>query len=211
MTRTLFVLFSALLCALALAIEFQPIGFESIGMGGAGVASARGSMAGYYNPALLAASPDLVEVNLGGGFGVREYNLANNIDRLAELDLSGTVQRIAANAPLGPNTPQDRANIQEAQTILTQMGNERNTLGIMPSFTAAAQVRNIAIGAFLTSDAGAQGIVDPARTALIIDGGGGIYYAYDPAADTYGLSDAATYNATSLEFALDNTTTYLKL
>ncbi|OPZ82587.1 MAG: hypothetical protein BWY76_02668 [bacterium ADurb.Bin429] len=211
MTRTLFVLLPALLCAFALAVEFQPIGFESIGMGGAGVANARGSMAGYYNPALLAASPDLVEVNLGGGFGVREYNLANNIDRLAELDLTGAVQRIAANAPLGPNSAQDRANIQEAQAILTQMGNQRNTLGIMPTFTAAAQVRNIAIGAFMTSDAGAQGVVDPARTALIVDGGGGNYYSYNPVTDTYGLSNAATYNATSLEFALNNNLTYMKL
>ena len=33
--------------------EFQSLGGNSMGMGGAGVASASGSLAGYYNPALL--------------------------------------------------------------------------------------------------------------------------------------------------------------
>jgi hypothetical protein len=211
MKRIALTLLCGLLCASAWAGEFQPIGFESIGMGGAGVANARGSMAGYYNPALLASSPNLIEVTVGAGAGVREFNLAESIDNLSDLDLSGAVQRIAANAPLGPNTPQDRANIQTAQGILTQMGGQRNTLGLMPSATVSAQVRNIGIGAFMTSDAGAQGIVDGARTSLIVDAGGGNYFAYDPTTDTYLLSNLVAYNATSLEYALNNKTTYLKL
>lgn len=36
------------------AAEFQSIGFDALSMGGAGVASSRGSYAPYFNPALLA-------------------------------------------------------------------------------------------------------------------------------------------------------------
>ena len=48
----LVVVAAILLATPILAVEFQPIGFESASMGGAGVASARGSYAPYYNPAL---------------------------------------------------------------------------------------------------------------------------------------------------------------
>ncbi|HEX2949671.1 MAG TPA: hypothetical protein VHV83_08900, partial [Armatimonadota bacterium] len=77
------------------AYEFQPLGFESIGMGGAGVASARGPMAGYYNPALLTKSRHPFEMNIGAGMGIREENLANNIDQLSKCDLTGTLNTIS--------------------------------------------------------------------------------------------------------------------
>ena len=75
------VLFTSL-CAMA--YEFAPLGHESVGMGGAGVANADESLAGYYNPALLADDKD-VEISIGGGVSVMENNIANTIDRLNKL------------------------------------------------------------------------------------------------------------------------------
>lgn len=219
MTRSIPLLCAVLCCALsAWAYEFQPLGFESIGMGGAGVASAKGAMAGYYNPALLAKSPHTTEFTLGAGVGARELNLGDNLDRLSQNDPYGALQRVAANAPInGSNAAADRAALTDTQAILVKMGTERNVLSVAPSAALGVQVKNIGVGAYLTGDAGAQMIVDPTRTALIVRrtvGGVDAYFAYNPTLDTYtpGI-DANTYNTTSLEAALTgpNPTTYLKL
>ena len=46
------------------AAEFQPLGFEALSMGGAGVASSKGSYAAYYNPALLAVPRHKIEISI---------------------------------------------------------------------------------------------------------------------------------------------------
>jgi hypothetical protein len=207
------------LCALAgvvHAYEFQPLGFESIGMGGAGVANARGSMAGYYNPALLTRSPHLIELTLGGGVGVREFNLAENIDRLDQLDLNATLQRIANNAATPTNnTASDRRNILTAQQRLQSLS-QGNHLALMPSAALGVQISNIGFGVYASSDATAQAIIAPGKIDLIVAQGGN-FYEYTPgdpndaSGGTYSLVTQAEYNQRSLEDALFDRETYLAL
>ncbi len=202
--------------AAAQAMSFQPLGFESMGMGGAGVASSTGSMAAYYNPALLAVNGHKTEIVLSGGIGVSEYNLAENIDRLSNDDLSGTIQRIADNAPIdGSNTANgDSARMQDALSVLKDMSGRTSGLVLTPGGAFGVQVQNFGIGVYVTSEATATPIIDPNRLDLVVLGtynGQDYYAAYDPITDTYTQSDQATYEATSLEYALNNNLTYLSL
>lgn len=191
------------------ASEFQPLGFQSIGIGGAGVASAKGSMAAYYNPALLAQSPDNVEVSLGVSLGVRDYNLGENIDTLSNLGLTNTLNRIAEHAPTsGTNTQNDRENIVQAQETLEQIGTN-NGISAMPTAYLSTQVKNYAVGVFGTSDIAVSANVDSTHLDLSVENNGN-YYSYTPSTDTYSTIDEDTYQASSLKYALDNGLTYLK-
>lgn len=77
---------------------FNPIGFKATGMGGVGTANAPASLAAYYNPALLLASPNSTEFTFGLGVRYREYNIANNLDTLENLNLDDTIDSIEAAA-----------------------------------------------------------------------------------------------------------------
>ncbi|WP_457592174.1 conjugal transfer protein TraF [Hydrogenimonas sp.] len=200
--------------AAAQAMSFQPLGFESMGMGGAGVASATGSMAAYYNPALLSVNGHKTEVGLSGGVGVAEYNLAENIDRLSNDDLTGTIQRIADKAPTGPNSDQDRANITDALNVLSKMSKETSGLVLTPGGAFGVQIKNFGIGVYVSSEATAVPVIDQNHLDLIVLGnvaGQDLYAYYDPATDTYTTVDQATYESSSLEYALNNNLTYLSL
>lgn len=197
-------------CASAQAREFQPIGFESMSMGGAGVASAKGSMAGYYNPALLSRSTYTTEVGLSVGAGVREHKLAENLDQLNQLQFTDAISRVAANAPVAGSNPVDKDRLATSQTILSGMAGGKNGLALMPSAALGIQVKRVGIGIYGTSDATATAVVDPDRLAFILQNGSN-YYSYDPVGDMYAVSDATTYANTSLEYAVNNGRTYVKL
>jgi hypothetical protein len=77
--------------------EFKPVGFKAVGMGGAGVASTRGSLSGYYNPALLQMSDSTTEISINGGASVSETNLIDNMEELEDIDISGSFDTIGQN------------------------------------------------------------------------------------------------------------------
>jgi len=197
------------------AMSFQPLGFESMGMGGAGVASATGSMAAYYNPSLLSVNGHTTEVVLSGGVGVSEYNLAENLDRLSNDDFTGTLERIANNAPVnGSNTANgDSAKMQDALSVLKDMSGKTSGLVLTPGGAFGVQVKNFGIGLYVSSEATASPVIDPNRLDLIVYNSQATpsYYSYDPATDTYAVSDQATYESSSLEYAVNNGLTYLSL
>lgn len=83
------------------AIDFKPIGFKSIGMGGTGVASTRGSLSGYYNPALLKYSDYTTEISLNTDVRIRESNLIDNMDSLNKIDFQTTIDALSNNAESG--------------------------------------------------------------------------------------------------------------
>ena len=66
------------------ALKFETLGYKSVSMGGAAVASSAGSIATYNNPALLAKTPYGVEVSLGGG--VSEYAKARGGVEILHVD-----------------------------------------------------------------------------------------------------------------------------
>ena len=187
--------------------EFHALGGNSMSMGGAGVASASGSLAGYYNPALLTQKKG-VEVSIGVGLGIRENNIGEQINTISKLELTDIIDRVANNAPIGKNTPSDTKDIITAQNALRDIGDE-NGISLMPSAHLGVQYDNMAIGLYLTSDIAVSADIDKAHTDLIVENGGN-YYTYNAQTDTYGITDRGTYEASSLEYALDHDLTILK-
>ena len=205
----------SILAASALfGFEFQPLGFTAVGMGGAGVASAKGSMAIYYNPALLAKHRYGAEFSLGVGAGIREYNLINRIDKLANDDeLTDTIDKIANNAPVSGSNTADGTN-KKMQDALEQLYalSQGNGVSIQPTAEFSAQMGKWGIGILGVGDITAQAVIDRQHLYVIVkDTKGSGYYYYDPKQDVYGASDKELYDNYSLEYALDNNLTYLNV
>lgn len=198
-----------LMAGMVFGMEFQPIGFEPLSMGGAGVASARGSFATYYNPALLAEHRHGAQISISAGVGAREINVVDHIDRLADIDLTETIDRIAANAPSGSNAQADRDSVTIIRSEL-QAVSGRNGVQLMPTAALGVQIGNFGFGAYGLSEATAYAVIDPSRLDMIVEHGGA-YYRYDEGADIYSLTTPADYAGHSMEYALDNGLTYLKL
>jgi hypothetical protein len=217
-----FVIVAAIFLAIpALAVEFQPIGFESASMGGAGVASARGSYAPYYNPALLAEHKHGAQISLSAGVGMREVNVAEHIDRLADIDIDETIDLVETSTPIVSDS-KVYANLDtSARNNITTIKNElralsgRNGLQIMPSVSLGIQAGNFGFGAYGVSEATAYAVIDPNRLDIIIQKnipafGETDYVEYDETTDEFTISSLSDYQASSLEYALENVT-YLKL
>ncbi|QCT94787.1 hypothetical protein FE773_06210 [Caminibacter mediatlanticus TB-2] len=199
--------------AIAFSFEFQPLGFRSIGIGGAGVASASGSAAAYYNPALLAKNRYTTEISLSTGIGIREINLINPIDKLANEDkLTETIDNIKNHAPFsGTNDKTDIEHIQDALKQLYKLS-QGNGFEVLPTAEFSIQVSHFALGVYGIGDLSANAHIDRKHLYLIFkDEENGGYYYYYPKTDTYGATDKETYEKYSLEYALDNNLTYLNI
>lgn len=191
--------------------EFHSVGGQSISMGGTGVASASGSLAGYYNPALLTQKKG-VEVSIGVGLAIRENNIGEQLNKLSNLKLTETVDRIASNAPsqsnnytAGTNRSTDTQNIVDALDTLKSMG-DKNGVALMPTTHLSVQYDNMAVGIYGTSEIVVSANVDASRTSLIVEDGGN-YYTYNATTDTYGATDRSDFEQHSLQYALDNNLT----
>jgi len=207
-------LLSMLAGSVLFGFEFQPLGFTAVGMGGAGVANAKGSMALYYNPALLAKHRYGVEFSLGAGIGMRENNLIDRIDRLANDDeLSDTIDEIEKHAPVSGSNTADGTNkkMEDALNQLKALSNG-NGFSIQPTAEFSAQMGNFGIGVLAIGDVTAQAIIDKQHLSLIIkDDDKEEYYEYKPKEDTYLVSNKTNYDKYSLEYALDNNLTYINI
>jgi len=203
----------ALLTSLGFAIEFQPLGFKSIGMGGAGVATASGSNAAYYNPALLAFHNYDAEFNLEMGIGVREINLVDPLDKIVNTyKLSDTIDTIENHAPFsGTNSKQTRDNIQGALKEIYKLS-LGNGAEIEPTASFSAQIENFALGVYGLGEIESNAVINRQHLYLIFqDKKEGGYYYYYPKTDTYGATDKKTYENYSLEYALNNNLTYIRV
>ena len=195
------------------AVEFQPIGFEALSMGGAGVAQAKGSFCVYYNPALLAESHKGVEISFSVGIGAREINLVDHIDTLADIDITSTLDRIVDNAPSGSNSTEDRNNITTIKNELRDIA-QINGLQLMPTASVGVRIGSIGLGVFGVSEGSAYAVIDSNKLDIIVKktiSGTDQYFKYDEGSDTYSLSTQNKYESKSLEYALNNDLTYLQL
>jgi hypothetical protein len=193
----------------ALSMEFAPVGSDSISMGGAGVASAKGAYAPYYNPALLAEQENNVDISFALSGSVRNVELAEQIDMLADLNFNDLINNIL-------NNPYDST---ESINKLLEFKNElftipeKNGLQIMPGFNLGCQIKQLGFGLYTVSDATATAIIDQAHNSMIIKGDYGSITGYvnldDP--DNPVQSNEAEYKARSIEYALDNGLTYIDL
>lgn len=179
-------------------------------MGGAGVASARGSYAPYYNPALLAEHKHKMQFSLSAGAAAREVNIAESIDRLSEVDVDDTINQFSQNPVVGNTVPASIQNdIRTIRNELTSLS-EQNGLQLMPSASFGMQFGNFGFGAYGLSEVTAYAVIDPNRLNFIVEEGG-FYFSYDESTGQYSLSNQTEYEANSLEYALDSGLTYLKL
>jgi hypothetical protein len=215
----------------AMGAGFQSVGYLATSMGGAGVAYSSGSNAAYYNPALLAVHKYGVEVSLTPRASFREHNLADHVDALADIDVQGTLNKLKqihfdsstlANAALngGQIDPSGYPVLGEIQqdfkTIQTQLQelSAGNGLELMPGATLGVQIRSFGFGIFGMSDFAATAVVDDQRLGIIVPvtaNNTQYYVEYDPNFSTLSVRDQGYYNAHSLQYALDNHTTTIKM
>ena len=202
-------LISAITAVSLFGLEFIPLGYKSIGMGGAGVANASGSAAAYYNPALLASHRYTVEASLSVGLGGREINLIDPLDKLVNTyDLGGSLDEVAKHAPVnGSNTEETKDNIKGALNEIYKLA-EGNGLTIEPTAEFSFQVGNFALGVYGLGDLTATAVIDRAHMYLIVkDDKTNGYYYYNPYSDTYSSVSKTDYENYSLEYAIDNNLT----
>lgn len=204
----------AVLSSMAFALEFQPLGFRAVGMGGAGVASASSSNAVYYNPALLANHKYSSEFSLEAGLGLREVNLANPLDKIVNDDeLGDSLDKVINHAPVDGSNTADGTNkkIEDAINQIKKLSNG-NGLSVMPTAGFGAQIGNFGIGVYANGEIAASAIIDKQHLKLIVkDNDKSQYYYYNPKYDTYQISDKNEYDNYSLKYALDNNLTYINL
>ncbi len=207
------------------AYEMKPMGFKATGMGGTGVASSRGSMATYYNPALLGMSDYTSEISLNAGIGIRENKLVDAADQINKLELSDSLSvledvnltsigtSIALNSD---NLTADQLkavdNIEKSINIIKLIP-AANGLQLLPSFSLSGQFsRYFAIGAYANIDLRAKMVIDKNRLGIIVKKDDGNLVKYDP--DTNQISLTAldsSYESASLQYAMDNNKTYLNV
>lgn len=184
------------------AIAFESIGYKASGMGGAGVANAAGSLAAYYNPALLAEEKYDVELSLGAGITVRDSGLGQSADELNDLGFTDLIDRASENVVV--MLPEDKDKLIEAKNIAIDM--DGDALQAAPRGYLGVQVKNFGVGVYGYSDAVGTAVVDQEHDQLIFQNNGNYVKLEDNGDIT--SSNQAAYEATSLEYALNNNLTY---
>ena len=103
MKKILTLLVTICLTSSAFALNWQMVGARSMGMGGAGVATAQGNYAQYYNPALLANHQDWQKRNeMSFGLGVQGETSSAIFDAAKKLmDISALYKDLQANMQAG--------------------------------------------------------------------------------------------------------------
>ncbi len=213
---------------LGTAAEFQPLGYDAISMGGAGVASSRGSYTPYYNPALLAKPRHSVEISLSPGIGFREINLVDHIDTLADIDVQSTMDELSNlnyedidKAVEGEELTVGLMNSQVSTDVATikrelRALSVKNGLQIMPNAAFAVQAGNWGIGSYVMAEATAFAVIDDSRLDVIVphENDGTTYYVkYDEVSNAFTLSNENEYRDTSIDYAVspENMSTFVKL
>jgi hypothetical protein len=186
-------------------MEFQTLGYKSVSMGGASVASSAGSIATYNNPALLAKSEYDVEVSLGGGVAYHDYGAGASIEALDSNGFLDTLDRVNSNVNNLSNA--DIANLQKGIGIIKGMNGD--AAEALPQLYLSAQISQFGFGIFGSSDGIATAQVDTAHDQLIFKDQTLGYAKYDPSTQGWVASNAADYQSSSIEYAIDNGLTYL--
>ncbi|MDT8303521.1 MAG: conjugal transfer protein TraF [Sedimentisphaerales bacterium] len=198
------------------AAEFHVIGFDSVSMGGAGTAVAGGSFAPYYNPALLPEHKNRVEVSLSAGVSLREANLAEPIDILADIDIEETLNNIEAELPTAlplDGLPADLHNdVVTIQNTLFSIP-DTNVLELMSCASLGIQVGNFGFGFYGVSEGAGYAVVDKNHLDIIVETSipGYNYLKYNVEDREFVLSDLSEYEQSSLVYALDEGNTYVQL
>lgn len=134
----------------AQALEFQPLGGGTLGIGGAGVARTYGALAPYWNPAGLAYAPKTVTVSVVAGAGLQpKGKLAEDLDNFnSAYD--------AFNVPgQTPTQLQNSANALAGAANALLATNTNDTLRATAQAALGAQIKHMGFGVYGTFEAGA--------------------------------------------------------
>lgn len=187
------------------AMEFQVLGAKAASMGGAGIAMSPSSIAAYNNPALLANNPEKFSLHIGGGVGIKDTGAFNAASDLNDLGLTKLMDQIDGHADnTSYATAENVQKLQRARDIV--IGMDKEGAALTPTADFALSFGSFGIGAFLVSDIGVVSHVDQQRTKLIFQREDGQYYDFDTI-NIY--STDAEYKAQSLQYAVENGSTYL--
>jgi hypothetical protein len=141
---------SFLMVQAAFALEFQPLGSRSIGMGGAGVARSTGAMSPYWNPAALAFTADTVSISVVGGAAVQPGgSFSRDLDAISNL---GDLNSTKSGTLTSPNIANSQLKLTNA---LTDYAAGDGYLRLSGNLAVGAQVRHLGFGVFGTAEAGA--------------------------------------------------------
>ena len=188
------------------AIKFETLGYKSISMGGASVASSSGSLAAYNNPALLGVTPYSVEVSIGAGASEYDHGALASIKELEDLGFQDTIDNLPDDLHDLPNS--EREKLLDGTDIIVNM--DGTAVTVAPQAYLSAQVYGFGFGLFSSSDATGITVVDQTKTELIFADSGSIT-GYSKINDDLTISDSTetAYNQTSIQAAVDQGYTYL--
>jgi len=190
------------------AIEFTPIGYKAISMGGAGVASAGSSLAGYYNPALLGKVKTTVEISLGGGLSARDNGAGESVQKLNDSGFTEAYNRLNNDPTEGGNLAQvqkDRQTLLDSKNIILDMDGKGVILN--PDAYIGAQIMNFGFGIYGQTEGAGAAEVDTTRTKLIVGNDTDGYVDVE----TNAISSKAEYESSSMVYAAESGLTYLDI
>jgi hypothetical protein len=185
--------------------EFIPIGFKSIAMGGSGVATASSSQASYYNPALLAKTPNERALSFTFGVGFNEQNLTENMDGLNDtFKMSETLQSVKDSANSGVFISDSLINnLTNIQSIVTNLSQHSSSLQITPTQSLSTKINRFGIGLFSSANILATAKVEQKSMngdsvsssdfENIVVENSGKYYAIDLINQTYNQATQTEY------------------
>ena len=178
------------------------IGYSSLATGGV-TTTTKDAYAIFNNPSMLDKSKYTTNVQVGLGVSITENGLLDGLDNLDGINFEDAYAELEANAPFdGTNSEATKnAIINGQQTIVGLDGASANIDG---SGEFAVNYENFALGYSYTAEINLGMSVNPNKTDLIVDGGSGNYFEYNPTNDTYSISNQSAYEASSIMYALDN-------
>jgi len=193
----------ALLATSASAMQFQTLGYKSVAMGGAAVASSSGSMATYNNPALLAKTPYDVEVSLGGGLSYYDHGVAASVKALDDSGFMDTLEK--ADNDISSLSAQDTQSLISGKNVVLNM--DGNAIQLAPQVYLSAQAGSFGLGVFASSDIVCIANINQTYDKLIFENGGTYVELQDNG--NVVASSAGAYNSTSMKFAIDSGLSYM--
>lgn len=146
---------------MAQAMEFQTPG--ALGMGRAGVARTTDAYATFINPAGLAFHEKGFSMKLGGGVGVAiTSSLADNIDKIGKLELSGSNDM---NYTTAAQAADATTKAVQFAGIIDDLAQNKGNLAINVDLALGFQLRSYGLGIIGSTELGA-GIGDVDRNNL---------------------------------------------
>ncbi|HIC44671.1 MAG TPA: hypothetical protein EYO73_10455, partial [Sulfurimonas sp.] len=182
--------------------SFEAVGCKAASMGGAGVASSRNAMASYYNPALLAKPDSAVELALGFGVGIVDQGAFESANDLADADFSEVIDKGVANVT--SLTQSDVDSLSKSRDIILDMNNKAALVSV--DAFLSVQVDSFSLGVMSLTEAGVYGKVSQDHDKLIFEDSGQ-YFDVESATPAVDVGQV-TYEASSLEYAVNNNLTY---